>query len=116
MCRTWHGFWTLRSTRMKCACHCGEEFEPERSNQKYVNAEHRQRDKNRRWPVRRQSKDVVASRNGRGMRQQPQTSGVTPLLGTELAQTKRERLKAKNGRRAGTEKRCYTACLRLLAH
>lgn len=74
---------SLRGATVKCACPCGEDFEAERSNQKYVNAEHRQRDKNRRWPVRRQSKDGIASRSGRRMRQQPQTSGVTPLPGTE---------------------------------
>ena len=88
---------------MKCACPCGEEFEPSRSNQIYFNGEHRKRDKNRRWPVKRQFKDRATSRSGPQSHQQAQTSGVTPLQGTEMAQTKRERLKAKNGRRASTE-------------
>ena len=33
---------------MKCACPCGEEFEPERSNQVYLDAKHRQEGKNKR--------------------------------------------------------------------
>lgn len=66
---------------MRCACLCGEEFEPERSNKIYVNAEHRQRDKNRRWPVKRRVDFQAASRNGPGERQEAQTSGVTPLRG-----------------------------------
>jgi hypothetical protein len=73
---------------MKCACLCGKEFEPVRSNQVYFNAEHRQRDKNRRWPRKRQSFLPVLSRNGRGARRKARTSGVPPLLGSQIAQSK----------------------------
>jgi len=72
---------------MKCVCPCGKEFTPKRSNQIYLSGEHRQRDKNRRWPVKRQSVLPVASRNGLRKRRAARTSGVTPLLGTEMAQT-----------------------------
>lgn len=51
---------------MKCACPCGREFEPKRSNQIYFDAEHRKKDKNRRWP--RVSAEMLAaiSRDGLG--------------------------------------------------
>lgn len=68
---------------MICACPCQQEFQRGRSNQIYLNAEHRERDKNRRWPVKRQSVLPVALRNGLGNRQEAKTSGVTPLRGTE---------------------------------
>lgn len=68
---------------MVCACPCQQEFEPRRCNQIYLSAEHRRRDKNRRWPVKRQSVLPVALRNGPRNRQEAQTSGVTPLLDTE---------------------------------
>ena len=77
---------------MKCACPCGEEFEPERTNQVYVNAQHRKRDKNRRWPVKRQSVSPELPRNGPTERSRAQTSGVTPLLGTDMAQTQNQRV------------------------
>jgi len=74
---------------VKCACPCGEKFEPARSNQVYLNAEHRERDKNRRWPVKRQSLLLVPLRDSRGARKKAKTTGVTPLLGTQMAQTKK---------------------------
>lgn len=83
---------------MKCACKCGEEFEPERGNQIYKDASHRQRDKERRWPRKRRSAFRVILRNGYRERQEAQTSGVPPLLGTEMAETLRERRKVKNRR------------------
>ena len=73
---------------MICLCRCGKEFEPKRSNQRYLNAEHRQKDKNRRWPVKRQSLLPLPFRNGLGKRRKARTSGVTPLLGTRMAQVK----------------------------
>ena len=72
---------------MTCACPCGNEFEPRRSNQIYFNAEHRQKDKNRSWPVKRQSLLTVALRNGLAAHRKAKTSG-TPLLGTQMAQPK----------------------------
>jgi predicted DNA-binding transcriptional regulator AlpA len=72
---------------MKCACPCGKEFEPARSNQVYVNAEHRKRDSNRRWPVKRQSTLPEALRDGPTERRKAETSHVTLLLGTQMAQS-----------------------------
>ncbi len=88
---------------MKCACLCGEEFEPKRSNQVYLNAEHRQRDKNRRWPVKRQIDFRATSRDRLGERRETETSGVTPLLGTQMAQTKKERIRERMGRKQSSE-------------
>jgi hypothetical protein len=88
---------------MKCECPCREEFEPRRKNQVYVNARHRQGDKDRRWPRKRQSVVLVASRNGSTTRLEARASGGTPLLGTEMAQTKRDRLRARWGRRRSNE-------------
>jgi hypothetical protein len=68
---------------MKCICPCQQEFQPKRSTQIYFSAEHRQRDKNRRWPRKRQSVFPVASRDGPTERQEAKTSGVPPLPGTE---------------------------------
>jgi hypothetical protein len=76
---------------VKCACLCGEEFEPKRSNQIYVNAKHRKRDSNRRWPVKRQSASPEPSRNGLRERGKAETSHVTSLLGETVAQTKQQR-------------------------
>jgi|SRR5208283_4935123 len=73
---------------MKCACPCGKEFEPKRSNQVYLNAEHRQKDKNRRWPRIRLSVFPVAFRDALRKRQEAQTSSFQPLLGTQMAQPK----------------------------
>ena len=73
---------------MLCLCGCKTEFEPKRRNQIYVSAEHRKRDSNRRWPVRRQSVLPWASRNGLGGRREAKTSYVTLLLGTQMARTK----------------------------
>jgi hypothetical protein len=76
---------------MLCACGCGEGFEPERANQIYKDASHRQRDKNRRWPVTRRKAFQVTLRDGHRERQKAQSAGVTPLLGTEMAETKEQR-------------------------
>jgi predicted DNA-binding transcriptional regulator AlpA len=92
-----------RRVGMKCACPCGKEFEPRRSNQVYVNARHRQRDKDRRWPRKRQLAPPMALRNGPTERQEAQASGVPPLLGTEMAETKRDRLRTRWGRRRSNE-------------
>ena len=73
---------------MLCACPCGKEFEPKRSNQVYFDAEHRQADKDRRWPRKRQSFLPVLPRNGPGGRRKARTSGVPPLLGTQVARPK----------------------------
>jgi hypothetical protein len=71
-----------------CLCPCGEEFELKRSNQVYFDAEHRQKDKNRRWPRKRQSLLPVPLGNGLGKRRKARTSGVPPLLGIEMAQAR----------------------------
>jgi hypothetical protein len=84
---------------MKCACPCGKEFEPKRRNRIYLNAEHGQKDNNRRWPPKRQAFLPVLSRNGLGKRQQAQTSGLTPLLGSEMAQTLKRALQAQKRRK-----------------
>jgi hypothetical protein len=78
---------------VRCACPCGNEFEPKRSNQIYVNAEHRRRDSNRRWPVKRQSVLPAASRNGLGEHREAKTSYVTLLLGTQMAPVDSEALR-----------------------
>ena len=88
---------------MKCACPCGEEFEPKRSNQVYINAEHRKKDKNRRWPVKRRKDFRATSSDGLGKRTEPEISGVTPLLDTEMAQTKQERRQAKRRKKSSGE-------------
>ena len=69
----------------RCACPCGEEFEPKRRNQVYLNAEHRKRDTNRRWPVIRQSHLSVPFRSGQGKRQESKTSYVTLHRDTQMA-------------------------------
>ena len=74
---------------MKCAYPCGEEFEPKRSNQVYVNAKHRKRDSNRRWPVKRQSGLPEASRDGLSERREAKISHVTLLRGTKMAHRKK---------------------------
>lgn len=80
---------------MKCAYPlCGKEFSAVRSNQKYCTAQHRKKDSNRRWPVKRQKDFQAVSRNGLGKRQEEKTSYVTLLpggRGTEIAQTKQQR-------------------------
>ena len=90
---------------MICACPCGKQFEARRSNQIYLDRTHRQRDKNRRWPVKRQTDFGVAPRNSLGKPQEAQASGVTPLLGTEMAQMRLGELeiekRAKAPRQAG---------------
>ena len=73
---------------MLCACPCGKEFEPKRSNQVYFSAEHRRRDSNRRWPVKRQSLLPVSFRKGQRERQKAGTSYVTLHEGASLAQPK----------------------------
>ena len=80
---------------MKCACPCGEEFEPKRRNQIYLNAEHRRKDSNRRWPVQRRAASPTISRDALGERQEEETSYVTLLLGGEMAQNQ-----IKGGKRA----------------
>lgn len=65
---------------MTCACPCQQEFVPRRCNQVYLNARHRQRDKDRRWPRKRVP---VALRNGPTERQEAKASGVQPLPSTE---------------------------------
>jgi predicted DNA-binding transcriptional regulator AlpA len=72
---------------VRCACLCGKEFEPKRSNQVYFNAAHRRRDKDRRWPRRRVSLLPVASTNGQQEHRKAKISGVQPLLGTAMAQS-----------------------------
>jgi len=74
---------------MKCACPCKREFEPKRKGQIYFEARCRQRDKNRRWPVKRLSASLETLRDAQGKRGKAKTSGVTPLPGTEMAQTKK---------------------------
>ena len=74
---------------MKCACPCGREFEPKRKGQIYFDAQCRQRDKNRRWPLKRQSVLPVALGNGPSKRSKAKTSGVTPLPGTQMAQAEK---------------------------
>lgn len=73
---------------MICLCGCGREFEPKRKNQIYFSAEHRRRDSNRRWPVRRQSLLPVSFRRGHRERQKEQASYVTSHEGTQMAQAK----------------------------
>jgi hypothetical protein len=70
---------------VKCACPCQQEFTPQRQNQVYVDARHRQRDKDRRWPRKRQSAFPVAPRNGPGERQEAKASGGPPLRGAQVA-------------------------------
>ena len=70
-----------------CACPCGKEFEPKRSNQVYLNAAHRKRDSNRRWPVKRQSLLPVPLRRGHRKSQKAETSYVTSHQG-QMAQSK----------------------------
>lgn len=73
---------------MICPCPCGREFEPKRSNQRYLNAEHRQKDKDRRWPRKRQSLLPVPFRDGLAAHRKAKTSGGPPLLGTRMAEVK----------------------------
>lgn len=72
---------------MLCACGCGRIVVPKQKGQIYYNAACRQRDKNRRWPVKRQSGVPVLSRDGLAARKKAQRGGVTPSLG-EIAQAK----------------------------
>ena len=93
---------------MKCACPCEQEFEPKCKGQIYFNAACRQRDKNRRWPVKRQSLPPALPRNGLGARQEAQQGGVTPLLGIRMADAKRGTILGQflTGRHSGEE--CLT--------
>ena len=84
---------------MICACRCQQEFEPKRRNQIYVNAEHRQKDKERRWPRKRYPVSPVASRNGLGKRREPKTSGGPPHPGDTLAQIVAQALRAQKRRK-----------------
>ena len=77
---------------MTCACPCGKKFEPKRSNQVYFNAEHRQKDSNRRWPVKRQSLLPVNLRKGHRERQEAGASYVTSHEGAQVAQRKLQAL------------------------
>ena len=76
---------------MKCACQCGEEFAARRVNQKFVNAAHREKARNRRHPVKRLSKDQVALLDSPGARQEGNPAMVTMSLGKDMAQTKQQR-------------------------
>jgi Helix-turn-helix domain len=71
--------------QVKCLCPCGEEFEPKRAGQIYKDASHRQRDKNRRWPLKRLQASQIPLRNTGGERQGAQASGVTPLPSAQIA-------------------------------
>ncbi len=84
---------------MKCACPCREEFEPKRDNQVYLNAEHRQRDKNRRWPRKRHALYPVTSRDGLGKQQEAKLAGVPPHPGTEMAQATSKTLQKEKRRK-----------------
>lgn len=84
---------------MQCVC-CGEEFSRSRRGQIYKNSQHRQKDKNRRWPVKRQSVLRATSSDVLGERWDPETSGVTPL---QVAQSKRECVKEQMGKKASHE-------------
>jgi predicted DNA-binding transcriptional regulator AlpA len=75
-----------REQAVKCACPCGEEFKPKRSNQIYLNVKHRQRDRDRRWPRKRQSALLVTLTNTLEKRQDARPSDCPQLLGTD-AQT-----------------------------
>jgi predicted DNA-binding transcriptional regulator AlpA len=77
---------------VKCASPCQQEFEPKRKNQIYVNAEHRRKDSNRRWPVKRQSALPGALRNGPGKLQEAKTSYVTLHGGPSLPSIVRQAL------------------------
>lgn len=62
---------------LDCFCGCGEKFIPKQSNQIFVNTEHRERDKNRRWPqVRLSSQALLGMASGNA--QQAVTPGVAP--------------------------------------
>ena len=64
---------------MQCACGCGEEFEQERGNQKFLNAAHRERARNRRRPRVRVSTDAAALLHGPTTR--PETISAVGTVG-----------------------------------
>lgn len=88
---------------MKCACLCGGEFEPKRRNQIYASADHRKKDKNRRWPRVSAEALAAASRNGLGERIEAVHHGGTASGGTEMAQTKFQRRNEARRKPVGSE-------------
>lgn len=88
-------------TKTTCLCGCGTKFFPKHRNQVYVNARHRERDKNRRWPVTRRSGLPIA--NGFSSAEKRCTAGVTPLGQGIAVQTKYQRRNEAMRRQESTE-------------
>ena len=87
---------------MQCACGCGEEFEQERGNQKFLNAAHRERARNRRRPRVRVSTDAAALLHGPTTRPETISAVGTVGKGTGMAQKayargKRSRMPIRTG-------------------
>jgi predicted DNA-binding transcriptional regulator AlpA len=88
---------------VKCACLCGEEFEPERSNQVFLNAAHREVARNRRRPRVRVPTDAATLLRSPTTRQEAISAVGTVGEGTQMAGKNRERFKAKMGRQQSGE-------------
>jgi hypothetical protein len=82
---------------MKCACLCGQEFEPTRGNQKYLDASHREKMRNQRSPLKRVSKHKAALLDALGERQEANSAMVTMLRRSRTAKTKSRSQKPKYG-------------------
>jgi predicted DNA-binding transcriptional regulator AlpA len=88
---------------MKCCCPCGELFKPNRRNQKFVNAIHREVARNLRRPRVRVPADSAALLRARRTRREANSAVGTTLPGTQMAETQRDRIRARKGRQESSE-------------
>src|SRR5579872_181570 len=86
-----------------CACLCGEEFQPKRCNQIYLNSRHRQKDRDRRWPRKRQAALPASLTNTHGEPVDAQASDCPQLLGANMAKTNQARVKRRTGKQPSSE-------------
>jgi hypothetical protein len=88
---------------MQCGCGCGEEIAPERINQVYLNATHREAARNRRRPRVRVPTDAAALLRITTTRQQAISAMGTVGKGTEMAETKKQRRNRAMGKQESSE-------------
>lgn len=91
---TMKAIWGYKNLKT-CACLCGQEFQPTRSNQKFVNASHRERARNGRRPRVRVSADSVALLHTFRTRQEADSAVGTVGQGTKAPAIEQEMGKAK---------------------
>jgi predicted DNA-binding transcriptional regulator AlpA len=97
---------------VECICPCKRKFEKKRPNQVYFSDECRKKDKNRRWPVKRQSLSPALPSDALKSAERRCTPGVTPDRGESVAQTQGERQFSPNGENVLVELRAIDEIIR----